>query len=83
MKTNMRKIKSDTQTAASEASEAAQTDWAGLGNRLGPAWGGHKSKIYSKIYFESAQTKNSINTELFGPNPSSLGAELSWKPDDI
>ena len=31
MKTNMRKIKSDTQTAASEAGEAAQTDWQQTG----------------------------------------------------
>ena len=65
MKTNMRKIKSDTQTAASEA---AQT---GLGNRL--RW--PQSKIYSKIYFEFAETKNSINTELFrtqSPEPPAL-----------
>ena len=68
MKTNMRKIKSDTQTAASEA---AQT---GLGNRL--RWP-QKLNLFQNIYFESAQTKNSINTELFGPNPSSLEARLS------
>ena len=58
MKTNMRKIKSDTQTGAGEA---AQTDSATDGASL--RW--PQSKIYSKIYFEFAETKNSINTELF------------------
>ena len=62
VKTNMRKIKSDTQTGAREAvhcSDGLATDWAS------PRW--PQSKIYSKIYFEFAQTKNSINTELFQP----------------
>ena len=48
MKTNMRKIKSDTQTAASEAGEAAQTDWAALGNRLGQLEVAIKAKFIPK-----------------------------------
>ena len=47
MKTNMRKIKSDTQTAASEAGEAAQTDWVGLGNRL--RWP-QKQNLFQNIF---------------------------------
>lgn len=48
MKTNMRKIKSDTQTAASEAGEAAQTDWPALGNRLGQLEVATKAKFIPK-----------------------------------
>ena len=49
MKTNMRKIKSDTQTAASEAGEAAQTDcWPALGNRRGQLEVATKAKFIPK-----------------------------------
>ena len=41
VKTNMRKIKSDTQTGAREA---VQTDW----QQTGPARGGHKAKFIRK-----------------------------------
>ena len=44
----MRKIKSDTQTAASEAGEAAQTYWAALGNRLGQLEVATKAKFIPK-----------------------------------
>ena len=61
MKTNMRKIKSDTQTGPGPrgCSDGLATDGASL------RW--PQSKIYSKMYFEFARTKNSINTELFQP----------------